>query len=358
MPRIRTIKPEFWTDEKMSLLDPCTRLVFLGLVSLADDAGRLVDNVKLLDGALFPSTSDTCRDALTVLVKMGRIIRYKTRSSQSVLQVTHWKKHQRVDNPSKYNLPAPEAQQIVLIDDSLEVALAERDSRETLSRTEPVDLRPTTVDLRSTTRELPPPVVPAVPATTAPIDAQRAVANVDSSIDDELTEPPTDIEIPELARTRSRKAVVALPPIKGKAIAKNVLERFTTVLEEVREGRREHLRADQIETLQADFIITFWAHVFDKPRTLIDEKRRTRVRARLKENAGDVNELLYAVEGAKRDPHLMGKNDRETVYDGISTLFRDREMVERLAGKVKKFRDGEQHKMLTKWKEIVAQESQ
>src|SRR5688500_18266443 len=67
MPRIRTLKPEFWQDEKLALLDPLTRLVYLGLVSQADDAGRLLDNVKYLDGLLFPYTDDTCADALDTL---------------------------------------------------------------------------------------------------------------------------------------------------------------------------------------------------------------------------------------------------------------------------------------------------
>ena len=48
MARIRTIKPEFWTDEKLAPLSPICRLTFLGLVSMADDAGRL--NAKQLRG--------------------------------------------------------------------------------------------------------------------------------------------------------------------------------------------------------------------------------------------------------------------------------------------------------------------
>lgn len=107
MPRIRTIKPEFWTDEKLSLLDPITRLVFLGLVSLADDYGRLLDNVKMLDGQIFPHTDDTVADCLGTLAQLSRVLRYTSASGQNLLQIVGWKAHQKVDHPGKEILPAP-----------------------------------------------------------------------------------------------------------------------------------------------------------------------------------------------------------------------------------------------------------
>lgn len=107
MARIRTLKPEFWGDEKLSRLDPLTRLVFLGLMSLADDAGRLVDNVKALDGQLFPATDDSCANALATLAELSRITRYESESGQRLIQVANWHRHQKVDKPSRYTLPAP-----------------------------------------------------------------------------------------------------------------------------------------------------------------------------------------------------------------------------------------------------------
>jgi hypothetical protein len=107
MPRIRTLKPEFWTDEKLAPLPPITRLVFLGLISLADDTGRLIDNVKSLDGMLFPETDDTCRESLEVLMRLSRISRYVAESGQKVIQITNWASHQKVAHPSPHNLPGP-----------------------------------------------------------------------------------------------------------------------------------------------------------------------------------------------------------------------------------------------------------
>lgn len=107
MPRIRTIKPEFWSDEKLAKCDPLTRLVFLGLISQADDAGRLIDSVKLIDGALFPATDDSCKDALQTLASLARILRYESESGQGIIQIIGWPKHQKVEHPSRYVLPAP-----------------------------------------------------------------------------------------------------------------------------------------------------------------------------------------------------------------------------------------------------------
>lgn len=107
MARIRTIKPEFWQDEKLAPLNALTRLVFIGLISQADDAGRLVDNVKLIDGLLFSETEDTCREALDTLARLSRILRYRSPSGQALIQILKWEDHQRVDKPGKNILPAP-----------------------------------------------------------------------------------------------------------------------------------------------------------------------------------------------------------------------------------------------------------
>ena len=48
MARIRTIKPEFFTDEDLGELSPAVRLLFIGMWTEADKAGRLKDKPKTL----------------------------------------------------------------------------------------------------------------------------------------------------------------------------------------------------------------------------------------------------------------------------------------------------------------------
>lgn len=148
MARIRTIKPEFWGDEKMAALDALTRLVFLGLISLADDRGRLLDNVKFLDGQLFPVSDDSCAEALDTLAHLSRIKRYTSESGQSLIQIVNWHRHQKVDKPSKYALPAPPG----WLDEPspLPRESVATGSRESLAPT--LDLRPRTSDQRSANR--------------------------------------------------------------------------------------------------------------------------------------------------------------------------------------------------------------
>jgi hypothetical protein len=99
MARIRTIKPEFWHDEKLAPCDPLTRLVFLGLISAADDFGRVLDNERVLNAFMFPETSDSVREPLANLSRMGRVQRGKTASGQRVIQIVNWERHQKVDKP-------------------------------------------------------------------------------------------------------------------------------------------------------------------------------------------------------------------------------------------------------------------
>jgi hypothetical protein len=143
MPRIRTLKPESLTDEKLATMDPVDRFVFWALILLADDAGRLVDNVKLIDGQVFSLTDHSCSASLDALAVNGRIIRYCSSSGQRLIQIANWAKHQKVDHPAKYVLPGPPSEGPA---DTL--ATSSRDSRAPTD-----DLRPVPTTSTSDPRE-------------------------------------------------------------------------------------------------------------------------------------------------------------------------------------------------------------
>lgn len=54
MARIRTIKPEFWTDEDMAEVSEPACLLAIGLLNYADDEGYFNANPKLIKAAVFP----------------------------------------------------------------------------------------------------------------------------------------------------------------------------------------------------------------------------------------------------------------------------------------------------------------
>jgi uncharacterized protein YdaU (DUF1376 family) len=87
--------------------------------------------------------------------------------------------------------------------------------------------------------------------------------------------------------------------------------------------------------LAVETAFAYWQARLGHPGAILDRKRASRIEARLRENGGDVSELLYAVDGALRDDWLMGRDAKShRRYDGIETVFRDREQVERLVASV------------------------
>ena len=104
--------------------------------------------------------------------------------------------------------------------------------------------------------------------------------------------------------------------------------------EEAKAAKRKQVEAGL--GLAALVVFNYWRAKMGKAdRTILDRKRRTRLISRLRENRGDVSELLYVVDGALRDEFLMGRDPAaRRRYDGIETIFRDRGQVERLAGSV------------------------
>ncbi|KOG33321.1 hypothetical protein [Streptomyces resistomycificus] len=110
MARIRTIKPEFFTSLTIADLTPEQRLTFIGLWTHADDAGRCVDDARLIKAAIWPLDDRTAADIeidLKALTESSLITRY-TLNRKRYIAVTGWIEHQRINRPTPSKLPAPE----------------------------------------------------------------------------------------------------------------------------------------------------------------------------------------------------------------------------------------------------------
>ncbi|MFE0845323.1 hypothetical protein [Streptomyces rochei] len=110
MPRIRTIKPEFFTSLTIADLTAEQRLTFIGLWTHVDDAGRCVDDPRLIKAAVWPLDDRTAADIeidLKALTESSLITRY-TLNRKRYLAVTNWDEHQRINRPTPSKLPAPE----------------------------------------------------------------------------------------------------------------------------------------------------------------------------------------------------------------------------------------------------------
>jgi len=102
MARIRTIKPEFWTDEKIVSLPFQARLLFIGLWNFADDTGAVDYSPDRIRMQIFPSDNDVdVSGMIDLLSAVGLIDFWVDDFGGKVLSVRNWSIHQKIDNPSR-----------------------------------------------------------------------------------------------------------------------------------------------------------------------------------------------------------------------------------------------------------------
>ena len=93
MARARNIKPGFFTNDKLVELPIETRLLFVGLWTLADKAGRLEDRPKKIKMEVFPADNFDVETMLEALANSGFVVRY-TVGGTACIEIVNWAKHQ------------------------------------------------------------------------------------------------------------------------------------------------------------------------------------------------------------------------------------------------------------------------
>lgn len=110
MPRIRSIKPEFWQDQKLSRLPALTRLVYICLWSMADDEGRVEADSETVWHFGFPREDrGEVAKSLRVLAESSRIVLYRGANGSECIAIPRWLSHQKIDKPSRSKIEAPPA---------------------------------------------------------------------------------------------------------------------------------------------------------------------------------------------------------------------------------------------------------
>lgn len=95
MARARNIKPGFFRNADLIELPPLTRILFAGLWTLADRAGKLFDRPKQIKMDVLPGDDYDVDSALNDLQKAGFIVRY----------VIEGKRYLRIENFGKHQNP-------------------------------------------------------------------------------------------------------------------------------------------------------------------------------------------------------------------------------------------------------------
>lgn len=101
MARIRSIKPEFWSNEQVMECAPFSRLLFIGLWNFCDDGGNHPLSEKTIKALVFPGdsiTPDEIRRAVADLSSNG-LLRLFECSGKLYLNVPGWK-HQKIEKPT------------------------------------------------------------------------------------------------------------------------------------------------------------------------------------------------------------------------------------------------------------------
>ncbi len=108
MARIRTVKPSMFSSLTVTSWPLEVRWTFVGLPTYMDDAGRALDEPRLVKAELWPMddriTPKRVDEFLTAIAESGPLCRYKV-SGQAYMHITSWREHQRVNRPSPSRIP-------------------------------------------------------------------------------------------------------------------------------------------------------------------------------------------------------------------------------------------------------------
>lgn len=115
MARIRTIKPEFWTDGDMLKLSRDARLFYIGLWNFTDDNGILEYDPISIKARIFPNDRVFIGKLLEELIKINKVLVYEVEKRQYIF-IKSLANHQVIDRPRKSYLPLPNGNQLKSIE--------------------------------------------------------------------------------------------------------------------------------------------------------------------------------------------------------------------------------------------------
>jgi hypothetical protein len=111
MARIRSLKPEIWLSPQVMNLSAHARLLFIGLITQADDYGRGIADPRRLKATIFPGDDPAVCNVpawLEEVERQGLAVVYPDAQHGALYELTGWRANQQVSHAaprSKY--PAP-----------------------------------------------------------------------------------------------------------------------------------------------------------------------------------------------------------------------------------------------------------
>lgn len=111
MARRRFIHPVLWQDEAVTKMTRDERLLFVGMVTIADDEGRIVGSPAHLLGAIYPYDEDVTPKKIRewrdgVCSKNPNVVCYVS-GGHEYLAFLRWAEWQKPSHPIRSKLPKP-----------------------------------------------------------------------------------------------------------------------------------------------------------------------------------------------------------------------------------------------------------
>lgn len=110
MPRIRTIKPQFWDDEDVARLSSWARLLFIGSWNFADDEAIILWTPEYIRSKIYPYDGFSLEDVegfMNELTKLKFARKYKLRSGKTYAVICTMLHHQVINRPQSSHKPHP-----------------------------------------------------------------------------------------------------------------------------------------------------------------------------------------------------------------------------------------------------------
>jgi hypothetical protein len=97
-------------------LSHSARLMFIGLITQADDEGRGSADVRYLKSAIFPGDHHTSTTKLLRSVADQCLVDlYAGSDGEPLYAIRNWKRHQKIDKPKKSSFPSPKGSDASLL---------------------------------------------------------------------------------------------------------------------------------------------------------------------------------------------------------------------------------------------------
>jgi len=110
MPRIRTLKPEVWLSPQVMNLTFGARLLFIGLITQADDQGRGISDPRRLKAAVLPAddvTASQVEEWLREIEAQRLAVLYDSTVHGRLYSLPSWSQHQSINKAKDSAYPPP-----------------------------------------------------------------------------------------------------------------------------------------------------------------------------------------------------------------------------------------------------------